>query len=78
MNEKELKLTHYELDVRVQETKVHDARVQLDEGYKRLMAEFEREYVLLKNNYERELLRLDRERAYVTFAKDELARGFEG
>ena len=76
MNEKELKLRHYELDVRVQETKVRDAKIQLDEGYKKLMADFEREYALLKNNYERELLRLERERAYVELAKEELSRGF--
>ena len=77
MNEKELKLRHHELDVRVQETKVRDAKLQLDEGYKKLQADFEREYAQLKSNYERELLRLDREKACVDFAKDELARGFE-
>lgn len=61
----------------MQETKVRDAKVQLDEGYNKLKADFEREYAILKSNYEREVLRLDRERACVDFAKDELARGFE-
>ena len=77
MNGKELRLKHCELDVRVQETKVRDAKIELDEGYNKLKADFEKEYSKLKNSYEREVLRLDREKAYVEFAKDELARGFD-
>ena len=76
MNEKELKLRQYELDVRLQETKVRDAKSQLDEGYKILMSNFEKDYTVLKGNYERALLSLEREKACVEFAKAELARGF--
>lgn len=43
MNEKELKLRHYELDVRVEETKVRDAKIQLDEGFNKLKANFEKD-----------------------------------
>lgn len=76
MNEKELRLRQYELDVSLQETKVRDAKTQLDEGYKVLIANLEKEYAVLKSNYERALLSLERERACVEFAKSELSRGF--
>ena len=75
MNEKELRLANYELDVRVQETRVRDAWIQLNEGYKLLAAEFEKEHTTLKGNYERELLRLEREKSCAAFAKDELTPG---
>ena len=76
MNEKELKFEHCEVDVRIQETKVRDSKIQLEQGYKRLASEFEKEYAILKSNYERELIRFERERTFVSFARDELTRGF--
>jgi hypothetical protein len=42
-----------------------------------LKADFEREYGKLKNEYERELIRLDREILYLEHAKEAVAKGFE-
>jgi hypothetical protein len=77
MTEKELNLRRYELDMRIQESRVRDAKTELDRGYEKLHAEFEKEYAKLKSAYERECLNLERERAYVAKAKEDLAAGFE-
>lgn len=77
MNEKELNVKRCELDVRTQETKVRDAKIALDEGYKKLKAEFDKEYSLLKSAYEREIIYLEREKAYLENARAMLAKGFE-
>ena len=77
MNEKELNVKRCELDVRIQETKVRDAKIALDEGYKKLKAEFDKEYSLLKSAYEREIIYLEREKAYLENARAMLAKGFE-
>jgi hypothetical protein len=77
MTEKEQRAREAEIDVRLQESKVKQARAALEHGYKKLQAEMEKEYDELKRELEREELRLERERTKLELAQAELARGFE-
>ena len=77
MNEKELQVRRCECDVRIQETKVRDAKIAMERGYEKLKAEFDRDYEKLKSDYERECITLEREKAWLLNAKELLAKGFE-
>lgn len=77
MTEKELTLKRYELDVRVQEAKVRDAKMELERGHEKMKAEFERDYARLKSVYEREVIQLERDKAYLEKAKADMVAGFE-
>jgi hypothetical protein len=77
MTEKELNLRRCELDVRSQETKVRDAKVDLERGHEKLRADFERDYARLKTAYEREVIQLEREKACLEKARADVVAGFE-
>lgn len=77
MTEKELNVKRSELDVRTQETRLRDAKVALDEGYKKLKADFDSAYAKLKSDYERECINLEREKLYLKQAQEVVAQGFE-
>lgn len=77
MTEKELLVQRYQHDVRLQETRVRDAKIAMEEGYKKLMADFEREYERLKSEYERECITLEKEKLYLKHAQDAMEKGFE-
>jgi hypothetical protein len=77
MTEKEQKVREAEIVVRLQKNEVKQARIALEQGYKKLQAEMERDYDKLKRELEREELRLEREKTRLELAKAELARGFQ-
>lgn len=77
MTEKDFKVKRMEFDVREQETRVRDAKLELDLGYARLKADFEKEYAKLKSTYEREVIKLEREKTYLAVARSELDKGFD-
>lgn len=66
MTDLDLRLKLRDADVREQASKVREARSALAHGYLRLNEELERE-----------MAKLDREKAYQEFAKEEAERGFE-
>lgn len=76
MTEKERQVAVSRAEVKIQETRVRDARTALDQGYLKLKAEFDEAYAILKSDLEREQLKLDKEKAYLEEAEAELARGF--
>jgi multidrug resistance efflux pump len=84
MTEKQYKVERSKLDVRDSESKVREAQRNLDEGYKKALAQveqakadMERDYSRLKEELERAKIRLDVEKTYLQFAEAELARGYE-
>jgi len=77
MNDKELHVKRCECDVSIQMCRVRDAKIAMDDGYKRLKAELEREYSKLKSDYERECIMLERERAYLENAREAIDKGFD-
>lgn len=77
MTEKEHRLRLAEIDVEMQKARVREAKVALEEGHKRLLAEFEKEYSKLKAEYQRACLVLTRERSYVERFRTELTEGFQ-
>lgn len=77
MAERELRVREAEQDVAEQETKVRDAKANLDSETKRLRLKFDLECEKLKTDYERELIALTRERVRLEYVQAELARGFE-
>lgn len=77
MTEKEHLVAVREIELREREAKVKSAKIEMDEGYKELLAKFERDYNKLKADYERELINLERDKQYLAYAKAELARNFE-
>lgn len=83
MTEKEYAVERAKLDVRDAESRLREARSNLAEGYKKgasiieqAKADQEREYGKLKEELERAVVALDKERAYLQHMEAELARGF--
>lgn len=77
MKEKEVDVKMAEFHVRSSEIDVKQAKVEMEEGYKRLKAKMDIEYEVLKNNYQQALLDLEEARLHLTCAKDSLEVGFE-
>ncbi len=77
MTEKEQRVRRCELAVRSQESKVREARCNLEHGYAKLRADMEREYAKLKFELEREGIRLEQEKSYLELARAELGRGYD-
>ena len=77
MTEKQYKVERNKLDVREAESKLRQAQRNLDEGYKKLVADMECAYSNLKEELERAKIRLDVEKTCLEYAEAELARGFE-
>lgn len=74
MNEKELEVKRAELSLQRQGTRIKDAKSELENGYLKLKAEFDKEYSKLKNAYERELLDYRECEAALENAKEQLAK----
>ncbi len=53
MTDKEYRVQRLELEVRDQKTRLRDAKQELDQGYIKLQADFEKDYAKLKTSYER-------------------------
>ncbi len=77
MNEKDLDLKIAEIRVRAQLTRVSDAKRELEEGYKKLQAEFEKDYGKLKSILDRERLELEDFQAKLDYAKECAAKKYE-
>jgi hypothetical protein len=77
VNDKELTVRRAEIEVRLQEIRVAEAKRAWEEGYKKLRADMEIEHTKLKAAYEREVLNLEKEKAYLENARETLDRGFE-
>ena len=70
MTHREAKLERARCEVRRQESRVAEAKSNLEHGYKRLQAEMEREYAKLKCELEREQISLEAERAHLKAMED--------
>lgn len=77
ITEKEQRVRSAEIDVKVQESRVREARVACEQGYKKLQAELEKEYDKLKREVERAELGLEWEKSRLELAQADLQRGFE-
>ena len=84
MTEKQHKVERNKLEVREAESRLRQARRDLDEGYKKAQArveqekaEMEREYSKLKEELERAKIRVEMEKTSLQYAEAELARGYE-
>lgn len=84
MKEKEYNVARARHDVREAESKVRDAKRNLDEGYREELAKveqakasMEKTYSNLKEELERAQIELDREKDALKFAEAEMARGYE-
>jgi len=66
-----------EIDLRIQETRVREAQINLDQGYKKLLAEMEKEYAKLKFELEREKLKLEEARECLKHRKEDAERPFD-
>lgn len=51
--------------------------MEMEQGYKKLQAQFEIDYGKLKSNHERECLELKSRKGFLEVAKTDLAQGFE-
>ena len=76
MTEKEYKAERLALEVRELETRKRDAKEDLDQGYVRLKAEFEKDYAKLKTAYERACLKVERGKLFLLEAKSEIEKEF--
>lgn len=77
MTDKEYLVKTCEIDVRRQELKVREAKTAMEEGRKKLKAEFDAEVSKLQTAYESAFLDLEREQNFLERAKAEVARGYE-
>jgi hypothetical protein len=76
MTEKDYRVERLTLDVREKEIRIRDAKEELDQGYLRLKADFEKEYAKLKSGYERACLELERYKSFLAQAQEEAAKEF--
>lgn len=77
MTNKEYKVRQYELNVREQEIKVNETKKLMIEGIKKAKSEMEIECSQLKAAYDRELIKLEKERVYLEEAQELSDRGFD-
>jgi hypothetical protein len=77
MTVKEQAVETARLDVLLQESRVCEAERALNEGFKKLKCEFETAVNKLREELEREKIKLDKEKTYLQLAKSDMERGFE-
>lgn len=65
------------IDIDLQRNRVQEAKVNLDQGYNKLMAEMEREYNKLKVDYKYQLLLLQKEEVRHKYAQEDAENGFD-
>ena len=76
MTEKEYRVERLALEVREKETRIRDAKGEMDQGYIRLKADFEKDYAKLKSEYERACLEFERCKLFLAQAKEEAVKEF--
>ena len=84
MNEKQMRVARCKADVKDAESKLREAKMNLDHGYLKSLATLEQakatheqEYARLKEEVVRAEIQLGREKDYLTNAEADLERGFE-
>lgn len=84
MTEKQYKVERAKLDTRDAESRLREAKQNLDEGYRRSQAQveqakaaMEKKYSRLKEELERAKNRCDMEKTYLQYVEAELSRGYE-
>lgn len=84
MNEKQLRVARCRADLKDAESKVREAKSNLDQGYRKSLAVLEQakatheqEYARLKEEVVRAETNLSREKDYLSNAEADLARGFD-
>jgi len=84
MNDKELRVERCKLDVKTAESKLREAKRNLEEGYKKSQAQveqaksdMEKEYGRLKEEVKRAEIQVQLENKYVEAAEEALIKGYE-
>ncbi len=84
MNDKEIKVSRCKADVQDAESRLREARMNLEHGFQKSLAELnkakavhEQEYSKLKEEVTRAEARLGLEKDYLTHAEAALTRGFD-
>lgn len=84
MTEKQFRVEQCKLDIRDAESRLREARKNLEEGHKKGLAQveqaradMERDYTRLKEEVDRATTKLALEKAYLARAETELAKGFD-
>lgn len=75
--ERENRVKRCKIDIKTQESKVREARSNLEHGFTKAKAVFEQEYAKLKFDLDREEYRLEMERAYLESAENDLLKPFD-
>lgn len=76
MTDKEYAVKARELNVRISESKLHEASVNRDQGFRRLQAEFEEKMAKLHFEVDRAKIELERDKHFLELAKSDLERGY--
>jgi hypothetical protein len=77
MTDKEYSLKLSEVNVRSQKLRVREAKIEMEEGYKRLKAKMESQYENLKANYEMALIGLEEAELDLAKSREEAEKNFD-
>lgn len=77
MTEKQNRVRQTELDLRIAQSKLLDARCNFEHGTAKAKADYEKEYERLKQEMERATIDVERERAWLETARAALETPFE-
>lgn len=77
MTNKEQTVRYHKCEVLEAESKLREAKMNLDRGYEKAKAEFEKEYARLKFEVERANIGVDQAKSWLELAEAELARGYD-
>lgn len=75
--EREQYVIRCQINIRRQEEKIREAKINLDQGFIELKAKFEKDYEKLKSQYQTECLQLDTEKSYLASAQLALEKTFD-